>query len=51
MTVRFDSLLPRLDFGSISAHLFQGALSELLYCKIGIQNTLNCGFMIDEQRR
>ena len=33
------------------AHLFQGVLSELLYCKIGIQNALNCAFMIDEQRR
>ena len=51
MTVRFDSLLPRFDFGSIFAYLFQGALSELLYCKIGIQNALNCVFMIDEQRR
>ena len=46
-----DSLLPRFDFGSNCAHLFQGALRELLYCKIGIQNTLNCVFMIDEQRR
>ena len=48
MTVRFD---PRFDFGLIIAHLFQGALGELLDCKIGIQNTLNCAFMIDEQRR
>ena len=46
-----DSLLPRFDFGSICAHIFQGALSELLYCKIGIQNALNCAFMIDEQRQ
>ena len=46
-----DSLLPRFDFGSIITHLFQGALSELLDCKIGIQNALNCAFMIVEQRR
>ena len=39
------------DFGSIIAHLFQGALSELLYRKIGTQNTLNCAFMIDKQRQ
>ena len=32
-------------------NLLQGVLSELLYCKIGIQNALNCAFMIDEQRR
>ena len=35
-----DSLLPSFDFGPIFAHLFQGALSELLYCKIRIQNSL-----------
>ena len=35
-----DSLLPRFDFGSIFAHLFQGTLSELLYCNIRIQNSL-----------
>ena len=36
---------------SIFAYLFQGALSELLYCKIRIQNSLKCAFVIDEQRR
>ena len=35
-----DSLLPSFDFGPIFAHLFQGALSELLCCKIRIQNSL-----------
>ena len=45
-----DSLLLRFDFGSIFAHLFQSAVSELLDCKTGIQNALNCVFMIDEQR-
>ena len=46
-----DSLLPCFDFGLIFAYLFQGALSELLYCKIRIQNSLKCAFLIDEQRR
>ena len=48
---RFFNLLPRFDFGSICAHLFQGTLSELLYCEIRIQNSLKCEFLIDEQRR
>ena len=48
MTVRFDS---RFDFASIFAYTFQGALSELLYCKIGIQNSLKCAVLIVEQRR
>ena len=39
-----DSLLPHLDFGSVFAHLFRGALSELLYSKIRIQNSLMCIF-------
>ena len=43
-----DSLLPRFDFGSTFAYLFQGALSELLYCKIRIQNSLKSAFLIDE---
>ena len=47
----YDSLLPHFDFASIFAHLFQGALSELLYCKIRIQISLKCAFLIDEQRR
>ena len=44
-----DSLLPHFDFGSIFVHVFQGALSELLYCKIRIQNSLKCALLIDEQ--
>ena len=36
---------------SIFAHLFQSALGELLYCKIGIQNVLNCELKMDEQIR
>ena len=39
-----DSLLSHFNFGSIFAHLFQGALSELLYSKIRIQNSLMCVF-------
>ena len=46
-----DSLLPSFDFGSIFAHPYRDALSELFYCKIRIQNALNWVFMIDEQRR
>ena len=45
------SLLPCFDFGLIFAHLSQGVLSELLYCKIRIQNSLKCVFLIDKQRR
>ena len=47
MTIQFDSRF----FGSIFAHLFQGALSELFYRKIRIQNSLKCVFLIDEERR
>ena len=46
-----DSLLPSFDFSSIFADLFQGALSDLLHCKIRIKNSLKCAFLIDEQRR
>ena len=46
-----EIVMPSFDFGSIFTHLFQGALSELLYCKIKIQNSLKCAFLIDEQRR
>ena len=38
--------MPSFDFGSIFTHLFQGALSELLYCKIRIQNSLKCAFWL-----
>ena len=44
-------MLPHFDFGSILADLFQGALSELLHCKIRIKNSLKCAFLIDEQRQ
>ena len=37
-------------FGSIFAYLSQGALSELFYCKVRIQNSLKCVFLIDKQR-
>ena len=43
-----ESLLPHFDFGSIFVHVFQGALNELLYCKIRIQNSLKSAFLIDE---
>ena len=53
MTVRFDSrfFASAFRFWSIFAHLFQGALSEISYCKIRVQNSLKCAFLIDEQRR
>ena len=41
-----DSLVPRFDFGSVIARLFKGVLSELLDCKIGIQNALNCALIL-----
>ena len=44
-----NSLLPCFNFGSIFAHLFQGAPSELLYCKIRIRDSLKCTFLIDVQ--
>ena len=50
MTVRFDSRF----FASTFRFCFDFCipfLSELLYCKIRIQNSLICAFLIDDKRR
>ena len=53
MTVRFHSRFFASTFQfwfDFCMYLFQGTLSVLLYCKIRIQNSLKCAFLIDEQR-
>ena len=50
MTIQFDSRLFAL-VSIIFAHLFQGALIELLFSKIRIQNSLMCVFWLMSKDR